>query len=121
MHGWLIAALLGEMAGHEGEAAFENVESKFPLPKCIRQGSVEAPRLWLEMAVQMLLERGKGMEGNTWVFTLRMNSKTGISFAASCGTTIIGSCHTRQQTKTNDEKLVEEVENGTWDPNQPVL
>ena len=53
------------------------------------------------------LERGKGMKGKTWVFTFRMNSKTGIRFAASCGPTIVGTCHTRQQTKTNDEKLVE--------------
>ena len=60
MHGWLIAALLWEMAGHEGEAAFENVESKFLVPKCIRQGSVEAPRLWLEMALQMLWNVDKG-------------------------------------------------------------
>ena len=60
MHDWLIAALLREMAGHEGEAAIENVESKFPLPKCIRQGSVEAPRLWLEMALQVLWNVEKG-------------------------------------------------------------
>ena len=60
MHGWLIAALLREMAGHEGEAAFENVESKFLATKCIRQGSVEAPSLWLEMAVQVLWNVEKG-------------------------------------------------------------
>ena len=34
-------------------------------------------------------------------------------FAALCGPTIFGFCRTRQQTKTNDEKLVEEVENET--------
>ena len=54
MHGWLIAALLHEMAGLEGEANFESVESKFPFTKCIRQGSVDGPRLWLKMARQML-------------------------------------------------------------------
>ena len=42
MHGWLIAALLREMDGLEGEANFENVESTFPVTQCIRQGRVEA-------------------------------------------------------------------------------
>ena len=45
-HGWLIAALLREMSGLSGTASFESVESRFNFNRCLRQGSVEAPRLW---------------------------------------------------------------------------
>ena len=37
-----IAASLREMDGLEGEANFENVESKFPSTQCIKKGRVEA-------------------------------------------------------------------------------
>ena len=53
-HGWLIAALLREMSGLEGKAMFECVESSFVFNRCLRQGSVEAPRLWQKMATQIL-------------------------------------------------------------------
>ena len=43
-HGCLIAALLREMSGLEGKAMFECVESSFVFNRCLRQGSVEAPR-----------------------------------------------------------------------------
>ena len=52
-HGWLIAALLREMSGLEGEAMFECVESEFVCNRCLRQGSVEAPRLWQKNATQI--------------------------------------------------------------------
>ena len=45
VHGWIVAALLREKAGLEGQTTFENVECTFPFARCIRQGSVEAPRL----------------------------------------------------------------------------
>ena len=54
IHGSLIAAVLRDMDGLEGEANFENVESTFPFTKCSRQGSVEASRPWLKIAKQML-------------------------------------------------------------------
>ena len=41
VHGWIIVALLREMAGLEGQATFESVESEFSFARCIRQGSVE--------------------------------------------------------------------------------
>ena len=47
-------AILREMAGLEGRATFENVECTFPLTRCIRQGSVQTPRLWLKMAMKTL-------------------------------------------------------------------
>ena len=53
VRGWIIAALLREMDGLEGHATFESVESKFSCARCIRKGSVEAPRLWLNMAMQI--------------------------------------------------------------------
>ena len=52
-HGWLIAAHLREMSGLEGKAMFECVESCFSFNRCLRQGSVEAPRLWHKMATQI--------------------------------------------------------------------
>ena len=53
-HGWLIAALLREMSGLEGKAMFECVESSFAFNRCLRQESVEALRLWQNMATQQL-------------------------------------------------------------------
>ena len=53
-HGWLIAALLREVSGLEGKAMFECVESSFDFNRCLCQVSVEAPRLWLKMATQLL-------------------------------------------------------------------
>ena len=58
-HGWITAALLQEMKRHEGHAAFESVESRFHLTRCIRQGSVEAPTLWLRVVKQILVECGE--------------------------------------------------------------
>ena len=48
-HGWLIR----EMSGLEGKAMFECVVSDFVFNRCLRQGSVEAPRLWQKMAIQI--------------------------------------------------------------------
>ena len=53
-HGWLISAFLREMSGLEGQAMCECAESKFSFNPCLRQGSVEAPRLWQKMAMQLL-------------------------------------------------------------------
>ena len=36
IHGWLIAALLREMSGLEGNAMFECVESSFNFNRCLR-------------------------------------------------------------------------------------
>ena len=49
-----MSALLPEMANLKGKAAFESMECTFPFTRCIRQGGVEAPRVWLKMAVQIL-------------------------------------------------------------------
>ena len=59
-HGWLIAAFLREMLGLEGKAKFECVESSFVFNRCLRQESVEAPRLWQKMATQLLATVEKG-------------------------------------------------------------
>ena len=48
--GWIAAAQSREMKGLEGDTAFKNVESKFNLTRCNRQGSVEAPTLRLKSA-----------------------------------------------------------------------
>ena len=58
---WLIAAHLREMSGLEGKAMFECVERSFNFNRCLRQGSVEAPRLWQIMAAQLFVS----VEG-TW-------------------------------------------------------
>ena len=51
---------LREMEYLERQASFENVENKCKFTRCIRQGSVEAPTLWLTLAkhVAWNLERG---------------------------------------------------------------
>ena len=49
-HGWIISALLRKVAGLKGQAMFECVESRFLFNRCLRQGSVEAPRLWQKMS-----------------------------------------------------------------------
>ena len=41
------------MSGLEGKAMFECVESCFSFNRCLRQGSVEASRLWQKMATQL--------------------------------------------------------------------
>ena len=53
-HGWLIAALLRGMSVLSGMASFERVESRFSFNRCLRQRSMEAPRLWQKMASQIL-------------------------------------------------------------------
>ena len=53
-HGWLIAAILREVSGLDGKAMFDCVESSFTFNRCLRQGSVEAPRLWQMIAAQLL-------------------------------------------------------------------
>ena len=53
VHGWTSAAFLQEMAGLEGQDMFDTVEETFPCSRCIRQETVEAPRLWFEMAMQI--------------------------------------------------------------------
>ena len=64
VHGWVTAALPREMEGLEGQAIFENVESKFQCARCIRQGIVEAPRLGLKMAMQILWKVEPEWKGN---------------------------------------------------------
>ena len=55
VHGWIIAALLREMGGLEGQAKLESVEGTFSFAKCVRQGGIECPsRLWLKIAMQIL-------------------------------------------------------------------
>ena len=47
-HGWIIATLLREMTGSEGQAVFECVESEVSFARCIRQGSVDATQIMAE-------------------------------------------------------------------------
>ena len=54
VHGWIVAGLFREIAGLEGWATFDCMESKFSFARCTRQGSVDAPRLWLTMTMQIL-------------------------------------------------------------------
>ena len=53
-HGWIAAVLLREMESLEGQATVENVGSSLKLTRCIRQGSVAAPTLWLKLATHMV-------------------------------------------------------------------
>ena len=53
-HGHVVAALLAEMQDVQGSACFENCETEFRYSKCIRQGGVEAPVLWVRVAKYVL-------------------------------------------------------------------
>ena len=48
MEDWIIATLLREMTGSEGQAVFECVESEVSFARCIRQGSVDATQIMAE-------------------------------------------------------------------------
>ena len=52
--GWLFAAPLHVLSALEGKDIFDSVESSFVFNKCLRQESVEAPRLRQKMATQIL-------------------------------------------------------------------
>ena len=64
-HGWIIAGVLREMAGLQGQALFECVESTFSIKRCVKQGSVEAPRLWQKMAMTAPGKGGRGLGEET--------------------------------------------------------
>ena len=49
-----VAIILNGHNWLSGKATFECVESSFSFNRCLRQGSVEAPRLWQKMATQIL-------------------------------------------------------------------
>ena len=53
LHGWIIEALLREMSRLSDKATIEFVERSFVFNRCLRQGSVEAPRLWQKMTTQI--------------------------------------------------------------------
>ena len=94
-HGWSIAALLREMLGLEGKAMFECVESSFAFTRCLRQGSVEAPRLWQKIATQILANVQQ-----EWLkkrMRLLLDFRGPTKFAALCGLTTFGSCHTQKK------------------------
>ena len=66
-HGWIIAAFLREMSRLSDKATFECVESSFAFNRCLRHGSVEAPRLcveeeWMKKRKGVLLDvEGEGV------------------------------------------------------------
>ena len=81
--GSFIAALLCEMSGLEG-----NVESSFTFNRCLRQESVEAPRLRQITAAQILASvEGKCKQKN---MGLMLDFKQSIRNAALCGWTTPG-------------------------------
>ena len=100
IHGWLIAALLREMSGLEGESMFECVESSFTFNPCLRQGSVEAPRLWQMMAAQILASVESGHR-KTWASCFTSKKRRRIRYEASCGPTTSGLCPTPREIGTD--------------------
>ena len=98
VHGWITAAVLRARAGLEGQATFGNLDSTFPFTRCIRQGSVEAPRLWLNMALQILVV--VELEWMRKKMGLRIDRQQGgiMHFAALCERAIVGSYLTQRRT-----------------------
>ena len=100
IHGWLIAALLREMSGLEGESMFECVESSFTFKPCLRLGSVEALRLWQMMAAQILASVESGHR-KTFPSCFTSKKRRRIRYAASCGPTTSGLCPTPREIGTD--------------------
>ena len=68
--------LLREMKGPEGHAAFESVDSKINVARCIRQGGVEAPRLWLKLStVQVASLQRRRRDGQEVIYSLTQNRR----------------------------------------------
>ena len=61
--GWITAALLREMLGRPSD--FRTWDGTSFFTSCIRQGTVEAPRHWREMAMEILwnVELEEGSDG----------------------------------------------------------
>ena len=94
---WIVAAFLREMAGLEGRATFEHVDGTFPLTRCVRQGSVQTPRLWLKMAMQISwkktgrrLEEEEGKKRKMELHTETSEGGFHQRMQALCGQTIVG-------------------------------
>ena len=114
-HGWMIAALLREMAGLEGLALFECAESKFSFARCIRQGSVEAPRLWQKMAMQILanVEQGWKKERMGVVLDLEGKKKSSNLQFHVCRHNCCAVSHSKTHLERMMKDLVQEA--GRWD------
>ena len=54
VHGWIVAAVLEDMKNFKGKASCESRETESRYPRCIRHGSVEAPTLWMKLAMHTL-------------------------------------------------------------------
>ena len=95
-----VTAFLREMAGLEGLAAFKCVESKFSFALCILQGSIEAPKLWLNMAMQILasVETSRGKEKEWGVILVLEGQKNLTRYAVLGRQTTTGSCPIRRPT-----------------------
>ena len=65
--GWILAALQREMDGLEGQATFECVESNSLSPVASGKGASKTPRLWLNMAMQILANVEQGCVRQEWV------------------------------------------------------
>ena len=92
-HRWLIAAHFREMSGLEGKAMFECVERSFNFNRCLRQGFVEAPRLWQMMAAQLLVSV-EGTWGQKNMVSCWTSKERRCIRSALCGPTTSGSCPT---------------------------
>ena len=71
---WITAVFLFRgMRGLKGQATFESVDSTFNYTWCIRQGSVEAPTLWLTWAEHLRWNVEK--EGNRIQMEIHIDKK----------------------------------------------
>ena len=80
IHGWLISNLLREMSGLQGRATFKEDDTSFEFNRCLRQGSIEAPKLWQMMATQILSEVEKRWK-EKWVSSVTSRMRMPIRYA----------------------------------------
>ena len=113
-HGWIMAALLRDMANLEGKVTSESVEYSFPFTRCIRQGGMEAPRLWLQMPMGILWNVEEGWKKR--MMGLHLETAPG-GFRQICSCTSADNDWILSQSKENLEQMMRAVvdEVGRWD------
>ena len=121
-HGWLIVALLCEMSGLEGKATCEWVESCPQLQQMLTARKRGKPTIVAEDGKPDLGQCGGRMDGEKeGLFSWTWKVKEYIKYAAACGQTTSGSCHTQKNiwSKCYGTSLKKEAD-GTWYPNMQV-
>ena len=104
-----------EMAGLGDQMTFENVVSTFRFSRCIRQGGVEAPRLWVKMTMQILWNVESEWKRSKIAFHIdTCQGQEHQICSIICGRTIIEFYLTQRRAWSS---WLRKWKDGTWNPN----